>query len=157
MPIIQPDKEFLKQQIDSVREAIGRNVIFYTTTSSACPVCVASGGLYDSLNDNSFYINCPTCQGAYWIKTLVENEILARVHWVNDEAVTATPGGKYFLGEATVTIDTKYLSIAEQTQTESGKVVVDSHDMQITKIIPMGAPGINRYRVVLKNTGDRPA
>lgn len=155
MPIIPPDKEFLKAQIDAVREAIGRNVYFYTTVSGDCSICAPSG-LFDPLNNNSYYVTCPECQGAYWVKTLVSNEILARVHWVSDEAITATPGGKYFLGEATVTIDTKYLGIAEQTQAESQKVVVDNHDMQITKIIPMGAPGLNRYRVILKNMGDRP-
>jgi hypothetical protein len=86
----------------------------------------------------------------------VANEVLARVHWVNDEAITATPGGKYFMGEATLTINIDDLEIAEQCQSESGKVYVDNHHMQITKIIPMGAPDINRYRVILKNMGDRP-
>lgn len=149
------DKDWIKQQIDSVREQIGRIVIFYTVAKSACPLCLADN-LYDVVNDNSFNVVCPTCQGTYWLETAVENEVLARVHWVNDEAITATPGGKYYIGEATVTIDVSYLSLAEQCQSESGKVLVDGHSMQITRIIPFGAPEITRYRVVLKNMGDRP-
>ena len=154
IPII--DKTWIKQQIDEVREAIGRTVTFYTVSGTACSICVASG-YYDPVNNTSYYIVCPICKGNYWVNTSVPNEILARIHWVNDEAITATPGGKYYVGEATVTIDEKYLTIAEQCQTESGKVLVDSHDMQISRIIPFGAPEISRYRVVLRNMGDRPA
>ena len=149
------DRAWIKQQIDSVRESIGRNVIFYTVSKSACPLCV-TGNLYDVVNDNSFNTVCPTCKGTYWLEAAVANEVLARVHWVNDEAITATPGGKYYIGEATVTVDESYLSLAEQCQAESGKVLVDGHSMQITRIIPFGAPEITRYRVVLKNMGDRP-
>jgi hypothetical protein len=82
--------------------------------------------------------------------------VLARVHWTNDEAIDTTPGGKYFVGDATATFDPSYRELAENTQVEEGKVVVDGHDMQIIKIIPLGAPEPNRYRVVLKNKGERP-
>jgi hypothetical protein len=156
LPIQVVSKEFIKRTIDSVRDEIGRNVTFYTVDRTDCSLCIASG-YYDSVKDNSFYTLCPVCAGAYWITAAVGHEVLARVHWVNDEAITATPGGKYYIGEATLTIDTPYLSLAEACQNESGKVVVDSHDMMITKIIPFGAPEINRYRIILKNMGDRPA
>ncbi len=146
---------WIKKQIDEVREQIGRTVIFYTVDSSACPLC-DSGNLYDVVNDTSFNTLCAVCSGAYWLQTAVENEVLARVHWVNDEAITATPGGKYYTGEATVTIDESYRELAEQCQNEGGKVLVDGHSMQITRIIPFGAPAISRYRVILKNMGDRP-
>lgn len=149
------DRDAIKATIDSVRENIGRYVTFYTVALSACPLC-ASNNLYDPVGDVSFNIMCPTCKGSYWIEQAVGTEVLARVHWVNDEAVTATPGGKYYLGEATLTINIADLELAEQTQSEAGKVVVDGHSMTITKIIPMGAPDINRYRIILKNMGDRP-
>jgi len=61
------------------------------------------------------------------------------------------------MGDATVTVDPSYRLIAEAAQNETGRVEVDGHDMQITKIIPLGAPEPNRYRVVLKNMGERPA
>lgn len=155
MTLPRINRDFVKEIIDDVRENIGRSVFFYTTSLSACPLCLANN-LYDAKSDVSFNVLCPICKGTYWINTAVENEVLARVHWVNDEAVTATPGGKYYIGEATLTINIDDLEIAEQCQSESGKVVVDNHDMSITKIIPMGAPDINRYRIVLKNMGDRP-
>lgn len=156
MPLItKVNREWIKKQIDSARVSIGRDVTFYTTTQTSCYLCVASG-YYDPVNDTSYYIVCPVCKGNYWLETVSPNVVLARVHWVNDEAIRATPGGKYFTGEATVTIDKDYLSLAQQCQSESGKVVVDDHDMQITKIIPFGAPDITRYRVILRNMGDRP-
>lgn len=153
IPKIDPD--WIKATIDTVRENIGRYVTFYTVAKSACPLC-ESGDLYDPINDVSFNVLCPTCAGAYWLEAAVGTEVLARVHWVNDEQITATPGGKFWLGEAHVTIDPSYLELAEECQSESGKVVVDKHNMQITKILPMGAPTINRIRVILKNMGDRP-
>lgn len=154
--IIKVNREWIKKQIDSTRESIGRNVMFYTTVSTACPLCTASG-FYNETLDSTFYYNCPVCAGSYYLTTVSGHEILARVHWTNDEAVTASPGGKYFLGDATATIDPSYRGVAEATQEETGKVVIDNHDMQIIKIIPMGAPEPNRYRVVLKNTGERPS
>lgn len=153
--IPQINRDWVKDTIDSVRENIGRYATFYTVDLSACPLCVTND-LYDPVNDVSFNIYCPTCSGKYWTEQAVGHEILARVHWVNDEQITATPGGKYWIGEATLTINIADIDIAEQCQNESGKVVVDGHDMQIVRIIPLGAPDINRYRVILKNMGDRP-
>lgn len=153
IPKIDPD--WIKGTIDSVRENIGRYVTFYTVDKSACPLCTTNN-LYDAVNDNSFNALCPICVGVYWLESAVANEVLARVHWVNDEQITATPGGKFWIGEAHLTIDPEYLDLAEACQSESGKVKVDNHNMQITKIIPMGAPTINRIRIILKNMGDRP-
>ena len=155
MPIVPIDKDSIKSIIDNVREEIGRDVTFFTAGLSACPLCVASG-YYDPIGDTTYYTVCPICNGSYWINTAIATDVLARVHWVNDEAVTATPGGKYYLGEATLTVDPSYLTLAEACERETGKILVDGHSMAITKIIPMGAPQINRYRLILKNMGDRP-
>lgn len=155
MPINVISNEAIKRIIDDVRAEIGRNVTFYTQNLTACPLCLANN-LYDPIGDVSFNVVCPICAGSYWINTATPTTVLARVHWVSDEARTATPGGKYFVGEATLTIDPMYLDLAEACQNEGGKVVVDSHDMSITKIIPFGGPAINRYRIILKNMGDRP-
>lgn len=154
--IIKVNREWIKRQIDSARVSIGRNVSFYTTERTACTLCTPSG-YYNSHTDSTLYFNCPVCSGAYWLLAETEHIILARVHWTNDEALDTTPGGKYFVGDATVTVDPAYRTIAEAAQNEDGKVVVDGHDMQIIKIIPLGAPDPNRYRVVLKGQGERPA
>lgn len=86
-----------------------------------------------------------------------ETPVLARIHWSNDEQITATPAGKYYVGDAYIHIQPEYLELAEAAQSERGKVVIDNHNMQITKIIPQGAPTINRYKLILKGMGDRPA
>lgn len=153
--IIRVNREWIKRQIDSARVSIGRNVSFYTTSRTGCTLCLASG-YYNATLDSTFYTTCPICAGNFYTDAVTQHVILARVHWTNDEAATATPGGKYYMGDATVTIDPSYLSVAEAAQNQTGRVVVDGHDMQITKIIPKGAPEPNRYQVVLKNMGERP-
>ena len=153
--IIKVNREWIKKQIDSARESLGRDVSFFTVQRTACTLCLPSG-YYNADLDQTIYANCPVCSGSYWLNELTENVILARIHWTNDEAIDTTPGGKFFVGDATVGIDPMYRTIAEQTQKEDGKVVVDGHNMQIIKIIPVGAPEPNRYRVVLKNQGERP-
>lgn len=145
----------MKAIIDSKRGEIGRYVSFYTSALDPCSLCTASG-YYDPATDSTFYFTCPICAGSYYLNTAIETEVLARIHWTNDEAVHITPGGKYYAGDATIVIDPEYLDLAEQTQSDTGKVYVDGHDMQIDKIIPVGAPIINRYKLVLKNMGERP-
>lgn len=115
-----------------------------------------ASGYYDNINNTTFDFTCPVCDGLYYLKTYSTDTILARVHWTSDEGRTATPGGKYYTGDAQFHIEDKYLSIAEAAQVEGGKVIVDGHDMTITKIIPTGEAGINRYRVIATNTGKRP-
>lgn len=157
LPLLGMPPHVIKGHIDDVRNnVLGRNVDFYRPIRSACSLCAASG-YYNPNSDGTYFSNCPVCSGTYWISALEQNTIIARVHWVNDEAMEVTPGGKFFTGEATATIDPAYLDLAESVQNNEGKVVVDGHDMEIVRIIPMGAPEINRYRVVLRNMGDRPA
>ena len=148
------NRPWIKQQINAVRESIGRNVTFYSVTRAPCSLCTASG-LYDATNDTTYYFNCPVCRGQYWINTQVGTDVLARVRWSNDQAITATHGGRYYIGDATATIEDKYLSIAELAFKDTGKVVVDDHEMQIIKIIPEGAAEINRYKIILKGYGDK--
>lgn len=148
------DKSYVKSQIDQARDVLGRIVDVHTPRRDACSICLPSG-YYDSRTDTSFYTQCPVCKGTYYLNTTDVTGVLARVHWVQDEAITATPGGKYYLGDAQITVDIKYRTLFEAAQ-PNGKVVVDGHDMGIVKISPMGAPEINRYRIILKGTGDRP-
>lgn len=153
--IPQINKSFIKAQIDAVRDTIGRNVTVYTQFPTACPICVASG-YFDSVNNNSWYVTCPQCSGDYWLSTTTTTEVLARVHWVSNEGITMTPGGKYFLGDAQITVDPEHWDLLQSAQKDSGKVVVDGQDMEIVRINPLGAPEINRIRAILKSMGDRP-
>jgi hypothetical protein len=149
------NKEFIKAQIDGVRELIGRDVTIYYPTTEACSICVASGYL-DTVSDTSWYFNCPECAGKYWRRYTKSTDILARVHWVSNEGITATPGGKYFLGDAQITVDPEHRELLESAQSEQGKVVVDGQDFSIIRINPLGAPEINRVRAILKSVGLRP-
>jgi hypothetical protein len=148
------DKEYIKDRIDSVRDAIGRNVTIYTPKTTACLECVASGW-YDAATNSSFNITCPQCNGVYWLASVDSIEILARIHWVSNEGIVATPGGKYFLGDAQITVDPCHTELLQSAQNEMGKVVVDGQDMQIMRINPMGAPEVNRVRAILKSMGAR--
>lgn len=153
IPGIDPD--FLKGEIDSMRETIGRNVTVYVRTNDPCPLCTASG-YFDNVSNTSFFTTCPICSGSFWLDTQTATEVLARVHWVSNEAITATPGGKYFLGDAHITVDPTYRTLLENAQNNFGRVVVDGQNMEIIRINPMGAPEINRVRAILKGWGQRP-
>lgn len=153
--MVNVDAQFVRARIDEVREAIGRTVTFNTLTMTPCVLCVASG-YYDSFTDSTLYFTCPVCDGQYYMPTTTGTAVLARIHWTNDEQITATPGGKHFLGQCYIHIQPEYLELAEATQTDKGTVTVDGHTMSITKILPMGAPTINRYRLILVGDGHRP-
>ncbi len=149
------NKDFIKAQIDAVRDQIGRDVTVYYPSEEACSICVASGYL-DTIHNTSWYTHCPECGGKYWRRYTKSEDILARVHWVSNEGITATPGGKYFLGDAQITVDPCHLELLESAQSEQGKVVIDGQDMSIVRINPLGAPEINRVRAILKGHGGRP-
>lgn len=151
---INPDD--LRAKIDNFRQQIGRNITFQVSSNEPCSLCSASG-YFDSQNQTTTYFTCPVCHGQYYMPTTTETEVLARIHWVSDQAITATPGGKYFIGDCNVHIEPEYRTLAESVQNnDRNRVIVDGHTMQITKIIPQGAPTINRIRLILSNTGQRP-
>lgn len=129
----------IKGPIDSVRRQIGRMVTFNVPSDSS-----SLTQLYNPATDNRFRL------------THRKVEVLARIHFTNDEAVTATPGGKYYIGESYVVVDPSDLPTAQATQEQGGFVTVDNRNFEISKIIPVGAPSINRYRLILIGMGNRP-
>lgn len=154
MRLLSVNKGYVKSKIDLVRRQIGRNVTFYTSKSSICTDCVASG-FYNPATDTSFNFVCPLCKGSAYTNSVEPTEVLARVHWAGDERITATPGGKYYVGECTLTIDPSYHELAQDAQKDAGKVVVDGRDMFITGIDPLGAPEINRIRLRCISAGTK--
>lgn len=148
------DKDYIKAQIDSARDYLGRYVTVNARGSVPCIQCTVSG-YFDSLSGHSFFINCPECNGMFFKDVFVATEVLARIHWTDREAITATPGGKYYVGDATLGVDPSYQVLMESAQTD-GNIVVDGQTMLISKINPVGAPTINRLRIILKGGGDRP-
>jgi hypothetical protein len=154
MSIQDIDVEYIKEQIDTVRDEIGRDVSIYVPIRSACVRCTVSG-FYDTISDHSIFFTCPECKGTFWKNGLEETTILARVHWTANEAINVTAGGKYYSGDAYIHVDPSYHTLL-QTCASGGKVVVDGQDMTIIKINPVGAPKINRYRAILKSSGSTP-
>jgi len=146
--------DYIKQQIDTVREQIGREVSIYIPIRSACVRCTASG-FYDSFTDHSVFFTCPECKGSFWKDTLEETIILARVHWTSNEAINVTAGGKYYSGDAYFHVDPSYHTLLK-TSMDGGKVVIDGQEMNIIRINPGGAPTINRYKAILKGSGKSP-
>ena len=130
-------------------DALARDIYIYTTTKVACSLCTTSGS-YDSIKDASYKVTCAECRGKFWVPTNVANVVPARVHWTNDEMVQATPGGKYYVGDATAKIGSEYHDLATECLTKEGRVVIDGQDMSITKIVPLGAFEAHQYRLILK-------
>jgi len=144
--------EYVKSKIDTVREQIGRDVTFYTSKSHICTDCVASG-YYDPASNTSFNFVCPICIGTGWTNSVDATVVKARIHWAGDERIQMTPGGKYYIGDCQLTVDPEYHGLAQEAMKDSGKVLVDGRDMRITAINPMGAPTVNRIRLVCKGRG----
>lgn len=151
-----PNAELMKARIDAVREQIGRDVTFYTSKTSICTDCVASG-YYDPVTDISSNYLCPICEGSGWSDSVDATVVNARVHWAGAERITATPGGKYYVGDCTLGVDIPYHELAQKAMKDGGKVVVDGRDVEIVGIDPVGAPIINRYRLICKAMGQKPA
>lgn len=155
MPISAATIASMKQKIDDKRGEIGRDVTFYTSKHSICTTCVASG-YYDPVNDVTANYLCPLCNGTAWLDSVDATVVQARVHWAGAERITATPGGKYFIGDCTLGVEISYHELAQNAMKDGGKVLVDGHDMEITAIDPVGAPIVNRYRLICKSMGQKP-
>lgn len=152
MTIGPVNKDYIKQKVDAVREQIGRTVVVNTPAVTGCSICVPSGYL-DTFSNTSTYIKCPVCRGSYWVETMEQTTLLARVHWVADEGMGVTPGGKFFVGEASMHVDPSYHSLMQETQAK-GFITIDGQEMQIVRIDPRGLD-INRLRIVLRSRGTK--
>lgn len=144
----------IKKDIDKFRTEIGRDILVYTPIRNPCSICT-TGGFYDSITDQSVYIKCPECKGAFWRDDFTANTIQARVHWTGNEAINMTPGGRYFSGDAYAVIDPEYHAVVQSAQSD-GYLMIDGQRMTILRINPEGAASINRYKLILKGSGNRP-
>lgn len=147
--------DYIKQRIDEVRDLIGREVTFFTLKSNLCGDCVASG-FYDPATETSWNYICPVCKGTGWTESVDSTQVLARVHWSGDERMSMSPGGKYYYGDCQLTIDPEFHSLAQEAMKDSGAIMVDSRMVNIVAINPMGAPTINRIRLICKADGLKP-
>jgi hypothetical protein len=130
--------------IDSVRDAIGREVVFYIVASSTpCPICVL-----DPITDTSTNSFCPVCSGEYWIPIYSGVSILSHITWRRTDALQWQTGGQLFDGDCRVQI--KYTPSNVLVIDEFKWVEVDGHRMTKIKVLPRGVQQLNRLLIDLQ-------
>jgi hypothetical protein len=130
--------------IDSVRDAIGREVVFYIVASSTpCPICVL-----DPITDTSTNSFCPVCSGEYWIPIYSGVSILSHITWGGTDALQWQTGGQLFDGDCRVQI--KYTPSNVLVIDEFKWVEVDGHRMTKIKVLPRGVQQLNRLLIDLQ-------
>lgn len=124
--------------IDSIRDAIGRDVTFRTTISSiACTTC--SLDPVTNLSTDPF---CVECEGAYWITVFSGIPVKAHITWGHSDETNWVTGGQYFEGDCRIQLKYTDENITIIDNAES--VEVDGKTMDIRKRILRGVPEINR-------------
>lgn len=134
---------FEKNVVDSIREAIGREVIWYVVASSIpCPVCEL-----DPITNTSTDSFCPTCSGEYWIRVYSGVSISGHITWGYSEQLGWVTGGQLDEGECRVQIE--YTDDNLSTVNNANYVEVDGKTMQIVNKKLRGVKSINRILVDL--------
>lgn len=130
---------------NAIRDAIGRNVIFYVEASRT--ECTEVGCALDPVTNTSTNSFCPVCSGNYYIPVYSGVTINGHVTWGYSEQLGWTSGGQLDEGECRVQIEYTTTNI---TVVDSAKwVEVDNRDMQIVKKIYRGVKSLNRILVDL--------
>lgn len=123
--------------IESIINAIGRPVTFYTSTLSGCYNCSL-----DPVTNTSTDSFCPVCSGVHWIPTYSGSDITAHITWKFADKDQWETGGHVFIGDGIVKImySGPYMDIVNSTD----YMVVDGKQTNIEKITLLGVPSINR-------------
>lgn len=130
--------------IDSIRDAIGRNIIILVSVSGiACTAC--SLNPVSNLSTNPF---CPVCGGTYWTETTSGYVIKAHVTIGEIDLPWRVAGGYLEKGEAVVQI--KYTPTNLYAVEHAVHYVVDGKVYLEDDISYRGVPDINRMVITLK-------
>jgi len=136
--IIFTDSAEIIETIDSIRDAIGRVVSFYTVTSSIpCSAC----GL-DPVTDTSVDPFCTVCSGIHWMPQYTVSGIQAHVTWGNADQLNWVTGGQFFEGDCRIQI--KHTEDHEDIADNAKYLIVDNKELTIQSKILRGVPTINR-------------
>lgn len=141
MTIIWPSNT--KDIIDSIREAIGRDVefmyVYSTITCSACNLDPVT-----NTSDNSF---CPVCSGLYYITTISGYTAGAVITWKPADILNWQPAGQLMDGDCLIQVELTdaIVDILPKTKT----VVVDNRIMEIKSKVPRGVQPLNRILLSL--------
>jgi hypothetical protein len=128
-----------RDQIESMINADGRNVEFFTQTLSGC---YYSGCSLDPVTNTSVLSLCPVCSGRYWIPLYSGYEIKAHVTWKFSDYGQFNTGGMTFLGDGIIKVmySGPYMDVIENTE----YAVVDGKEVNIEKVTLLGIPSVNR-------------
>lgn len=130
--------------IDSIRDAVGRDVDFYVATLSGCPDC--SLNPVTNTSTDSF---CLTCSGEYWIPTYEVETINAHVTWGDADQLAWVTGGQIREGDCRVQV--KYTEANLSAVENADYLVVDGKRMRVENKNFRGIPTINR---IIINTSE---
>lgn len=143
LPTITWPTEFEVGLVDNIRDAIGRDTVWYiVVATSGCTLCSL-----DPINNTATDPFCPVCSGEYWIETLSGVALKAHITWGYSELPNWQTGGTLDDGECRVQIK---LTDENYNYVSSAKyVIVDNKKMEISKKILRGVRENNRIIVDL--------
>jgi len=136
MKIVTPSDEFKQDMIDSIINAVGRDILLQTVSErQECYVCSGSDAY------------CLTCSGEGYVTTVKLESYKAKVLWASSENTVYTKAGQFVEGDVVVTLP--YVEGLQENLSKTKLVFVDNRACIIDKYVLEGSP-VNRIRVILK-------
>lgn len=126
-----------KSVIDEIRNAIGRNVIFYTEVLEDCPICAINPVTNESTNPF-----CTTCSGVGYIITYSGTTMLAHITWNPSETLQWVEGGQWKGYDCRIQIE--YTITNKSIVSGADNVEVDGVKLRIANKSPRGVQSLNR-------------
>jgi hypothetical protein len=124
--------------IDEIRNAIGRDVIFYTLAGSLpCPVCNL-----DPTTNTSTDSFCETCSGNFWMPIYSGIMISGHVTWNDHDMLNWQTGGQLFDGDCRIQI--KYTPENITVLDATKWVEIDGKSLEIKRRNMRGVQQVNR-------------
>lgn len=134
-----------KATIDSIRDAIGREVTIYVTvTGIACTEATCSLDPVTNLSTDSF---CTICGGNYWIDTLSGYTCSGHIRWLGADKPMWVSGGIIEDGDCKVTLTMSDVNLTNVKN--SHHFVVDDIEMYLKEYRLRGVQELNRIQCIL--------
>jgi hypothetical protein len=130
--------------INQIREAIGREVAFFTEDVTTCPAC----GGHDPYTNSPINPFCTACSGVGDIITVSGVTISGHVTWNPSETMQWVAGGQYLNYNCRVQVE--YTTYNDNVVTNSDYVIVDGKMLKVDNKTYRGVPQINRILIDLK-------
>jgi hypothetical protein len=133
--------------IDSIRGAIGRNVLFeYVDSSITCSAC--SLDPVTNTSDNPF---CVICSGNYYIDIISGYTVSGFISWAPSDKLVWATGGELLDGDCLIQV--KLTDEIEDIIPKTRDVVVDNRVMEIKRTMRRGVKNLNRILISLIEKG----